>query len=137
MLKKQKNLKNLRKTTDVAGKYLVAAELSMRGWTTTLVPKNSPNNIDVIAITSGKRRTINIRVKTRSVENKQGWFLSKDFNTFLPDNNSYFVFVDLKKEDEQPDYFIIPRNLFARWIIECNQKPSFEVFEKYHNNWDI
>ena len=144
--------------TGVAGEYFVAAELSRRGWIATMTLKNTPN-IDVIATTIDGLRTLNIQVKTRSIGNRQGWILSKGIETLVPNDNFYIAFVDLIGENEKPDYFIIPKNLFAKWIAERHQnwlitpgrggrahvdnpirafdKPQFHVFEKYHNNWDI
>jgi hypothetical protein len=144
--------------TGVSGEYFVAAELSRRGWIATLTLKNTPN-IDAIATTPNGKRTINIQVKTRSIGNRQGWILNKGIETIVPGNNFYIAFVDLKGKDEKPDYFLIPKNIFAKWIAERHQKwlvtpgrdgrvhvdspirafdkAQFVEFEKYHNNWDI
>jgi hypothetical protein len=144
--------------TGVAGEYFVAAELSRRGWIATLTLKNTPN-IDVIATTPDGHRTLNIQVKTRSIGNRQGWILSKSIEKLVAGDNFYIAFVDLKGKDERPDYFLIPKNLFAKWMdrrhvewlatpgragrmhvdnpIRCFDRPQFKVFERYHNNWDI
>jgi hypothetical protein len=144
--------------TGVAGEYFVAAELSRRGWIATITLKNTPN-IDVIATTPDGLRTLNIQVKTRSIGNRQGWILNKGIETLVPGNNFFIAFVDLKGENEKPDYFLIPKNLFAKWIakrhrdwlitpgrsgrahidnpIRAFDKPQFSVFEKYHNNWEF
>ena|SRR5579872_522105 len=142
----------------VAGEYFVAAELSRRGWIAVLTLKNTPN-IDLIATTLDGRRTINMQVKTRSIGNRQGWKLSRSIETLVPAENYYIAFVDLCGMDAKPDYYLIPKNLFAKWIsnrhkqwlatpgrkgrvhqdnpIRAFDKLDFEVFEKYHNNWDI
>jgi len=144
--------------TGVSGEYFAAAELSRRGWIAVLTLKNTPN-IDLIATTTDGKRTVNIQVKTRSIANRQGWILNKGIETIVPGNNFYIVFVDLQGIDSKPDYYIIPKNLFAKWIAKRHQdwlaapgrnghvrvdnpirafdKPQFHVFEKYHNNWDI
>ncbi|MBI2119232.1 MAG: aspartate ammonia-lyase [Elusimicrobia bacterium] len=155
---KEENHRVAYNITGVAGEYFVAAELSRRGWITTMTLKNTPN-IDVIATTPDGLRTLNIQVKTRSIENRQGWILNKRIETLVPGNNFFIAFVDLKDRDEKPDYFLIPKNLFAKWVTKRHQdwlvspgrlgrahvdnpirtfdKPQFDVFEKYHNNWDI
>ena len=144
--------------TGVTGEYFVAAELSRRGWIATITLKNTPN-IDVIATALDGNRTLNIQVKTRSSGNRQGWLLNKGIETPVPGNNFYIVFVDLKDEDDKPDYFLIPKNLFADWTSKRHKewlatpgrsgqahvdnpmrafdRPQFKEFEKYHNNWNI
>jgi len=144
--------------TGVAGEYFVAAELSRRGWIATLTLKNTPN-IDVIATPPDGLRTLNIQVKARSIKNRAGWILTKKIETFVAGENFYIAFVDLKGHGENPDYYLIPRNLFSKWIAEKHSqwlavpgrsgrvhvdspirafdKPDFERFEKYNNNWNI
>jgi Holliday junction resolvase-like predicted endonuclease len=144
--------------TGVAGEYFVAAELSRRGWIATLTLKNTPN-IDVIASARNGRRTINIQVKTRSIKNRKGWILNKKIETLVPGKNFYIAFVDLKGIEERPDFYLIPRNLFSKWIAKQHRrwlvtpgraghahvdnpmrafkKAQFKHFEKYHNNWSV
>jgi|SRR3989344_6285731 len=160
-MNKQNKKENHRSTyniTGVAGEYFVAAELSRRGWITTLTLKNTPN-IDAIATTPDGKRTLNIQVKTRSIWNRQGWILNKGIEKIFSVNNFYIAFVDLVGIDEKPDYYLIPHNIFAKWIarrhkkwlvtpgskgqahkdnpIRAFDKPQFGVFEEYHNNWNI
>jgi hypothetical protein len=142
----------------VSGEYFVAAELSRRGWVAVLTLKNTPN-IDLIATTPDGKRTVNIQVKTRSIGNRQGWILNKSIESVAPGKNFYIAFVDLQGIDAKPDYYLIPKNLFAKWIanrhkdwlaapgrngrahvdnpIRAFDKPQFSIFEQYHNNWNI
>jgi hypothetical protein len=144
--------------TGVAGEYFVAAELSRRGWIATVTLKNTPN-IDAIATTPDGLRSINIQVKTRSIKNRQGWILNRSIEKLLPGENLYIAFVDLKGIDERPDFYLIRRNLFSKWIadrhsqwlatpgrsgrvhvdnpIRAFDRPQFKHFEKYHNNWNV
>jgi Holliday junction resolvase-like predicted endonuclease len=152
------NLRAVYNITGVAGEYFVAAELSRRGWIATLTLKNTPN-IDVIATKPDDLRSINIQVKTRSIRNRAGWILTRKIETLMPGENFYLAFVDLKGLSEEPDYYLIPRNEFSTWIAERHSqwlatpgrsgrahvdnpirafdKPQFDLFEKYHNNWNI
>src|SRR5882757_10010201 len=109
------NLRSANNITGVSGEYFAAAELSRRGWIAVLTLKNTPN-IDLIATTQDGSRTVNIQVKTRSVGNRKGWILTKGIETIVPGNNFYIVFVDLQGIDSKPDYYIIPKNLFAEWV---------------------
>lgn len=85
--------------------------------------------------------------------------MNRSIETLVPGQNYYIAFVDLCGMDAKPDYYLIPKNLFAKWIadrhkqwlatpgwkarvhkdnpIRAFDKPDFEVFEKYHNNWDL
>lgn len=154
----EENQRGTYNITGVAGEYFVAAELSRRGWIVTITLKNTPN-IDIIATTRDGLRTLNIQVKTRSIRNRQGWILTKGIETLVSNNNFYIAFVDLTGINEKPDYYLIPKNLFAKWIAKRHQdwlitpgrlgqahvdnslrtfdRPQFKHFEKYHNNWDI
>lgn len=159
MARRKKQRDSPRATTNitgVAGEYFVAGELSRHGWIATLTLKNTPN-IDVIAATLDGLRTVNIQVKTRSIGNRQGWILSKGIEQLVSGKNFYIVFVDLMGLDQRPDYYIIPKNLFARWIALGHQRwlrtpgrggrrhidnpirgfnrRDFQEFEAYHNNW--
>jgi len=158
IINKEENRRAINNITGVAGEYFVAAELSRRGWIAAMTIKNTPN-IDVMATTPDGKRTLNIQVKTRSIGNRQGWIMSKGIEKIMPGNNFYIAFVDLVGHGEKPDYFLIPKNVFARWSakrhkewfsspgrsghirvdnpIRTFDKPTFEIFEKYHNNWDI
>ena len=144
--------------TGVSGEYFIAAELSRRGWVAVLTLKNTPN-IVLIATTPDGKRTLNIQVKTRSIGNRKGWILTKNIEAIVPGNNFYIVFVDLKGIDSLPDYYLIPKNLFARWIAKGHKewlaapgrhghvhvdnpirefsRKGFKAFERYHNNWNI
>src|SRR3989338_1099266 len=119
-IKQTENNRSSYNITGVAGEYFVAAELSRRGWITTMTLKNTPN-IDIIATTPDGLRTLNIQVKTRSIGNRQGWILNKGIETLTSGKNFYIAFVDLKGKDEKPDYFLIPKNLFAEWTAKRHQ----------------
>jgi hypothetical protein len=60
-----------------AGEYYVCAELCIRGNTALLTPQNNPL-FDIVATTPEGDKSVHIQVKTRSVENKQGWKPGKD-----------------------------------------------------------
>jgi Holliday junction resolvase-like predicted endonuclease len=144
--------------TGVAGEYFVAAELSRRGWIATVTLKNTPT-IDVVATTQDGERTVVIQVKTRSIHNRKGWVFGKGMERTVAQKNFYIAFVDLMGIDEKPDYYLIPKNLFARWISKGHQewlatpgrdgkshidnpirafpKSQLKEFEEYHNNWNL
>ena len=130
--------------------------LSRRGWIVTLKPSPA---IDVLATKPDSQQTINIQVKTRSPSNRQGWVLHESIQNRVKGKDFYIAFVDLVAVGEKPDYYIIPKNLFATWIRRQHRdwlatpgrlgrqhvdnptrtfsKTHFILFERYHNNWGI
>lgn len=106
--------------TGVAGEFYVAAEISKRGGVATLTVKNTPF-IDVIATNLKNGKSANIQVKTRSVKNKQGWKLTRKTETESKIKKHFYILVWLK-ENALPDYYIIPFNIFAKFMIEKHQR---------------
>lgn len=47
---------------------------------------------------------------------RQGWILNKSIESIMPGKNFCIAFVDLQGIDAKPDYYISPKNLFAKWI---------------------
>src|SRR6266516_3431533 len=62
-----------------AGEYYVCAELCRMGYLALLTPKNNPL-FDVVATNVDGTTSVSIQVKTRSVDNNQGWKLSNKTN---------------------------------------------------------
>ena len=58
----------------IAGEYFVCAELCKRDYIALFTPKNNPL-YDIVAIDKNGLNAVTIQVKTRSIENKQGWKL--------------------------------------------------------------
>ena len=85
--------------------------------------------------------------------------MHKSIQTPVEGKNFYIVFVDLVGIGEKPDYYIIPKNLFAEWMTRQHRewlatpgrlgrphvdnptrtfnKTHFILFEGYHNNWTV
>ena len=142
----------------VAGEYFVAAELSQMGIVATLTLKNTPK-IDILATNLENGKFVNIQVKTMSVQNKQGWRLSKNDEVKSGIKNHYYVFVNLQGQGNLPEYYIIPQPKLAKLLYEDhraylaggkNRKDTtMRVFDpyrrevlkkfgkKYKNNWSV
>jgi len=133
-----------------AGEYFVAAELERRGYTVG-IPMSNVKDFDILAI-DNKSNMYSFQIKTKnSIGNK--WVLSKKDNQ-LSTNNSYFIFVNLNKEN-LPDYYIIPYNKVIHDIEEAHKKwldtpgkngkkhkdnnlrTYFIKEDEYKNNWGI
>ena len=143
----------------IAGEYFVAGELSRRGYISSLTLRNTAN-IDIL--TSNGNRTVNIQVKTRCIENTDGWKMGNDP---LEDNEmnkaTFYVFVEISSspENKKIKYYVIPKNElnkrveqnFLDWksknksngepkksnlrIFRIKEYPEFYT-EKYENNWN-
>lgn len=97
----------------VAGEYLVAGELSLRGYIASITLRNS-RGIDIIASNPDGESSVSIQVKTNSSgENK--WVLNKKSESFYSENH-YYIFVALAEIDERPKYYIVPSKVVAEYV---------------------
>lgn len=103
------------------GEFFVAAEISKRGAIATLTLKNTPS-IDVLATNAKKGTFANIQVKTRGIDNNQGWKLSKTVDNKSKIKNHFYVFVNLKENNELNEYYIIPHNEYANFSTKKHQR---------------
>lgn len=94
-----------------AGEYFVCAELCRRGFLALLTPKNNPL-FDVIASTQDGSKTLSIQVKTRSIQNKQGWKFGKDITVKKNNSSLFVVLVNLEKEG-LPEFYIYEYDTLA------------------------
>lgn len=135
----------------ISGEYFVAAELSRRGFITTLTLKNT-KGVDILASDEEARKTIAIQVKTTS-KNKNEWVLSEKSESFISDNH-FYVFVRLNNL-EQPSFHIVPSAVVANEIRASHQKwlntpakdgsthnpSSMRIFKdednRFKDQWDI
>jgi hypothetical protein len=104
----------------VAGEYLVAAELTLRGHLASITLRNS-RGIDIIASNSNASKSVSIQVKTNS-NGKQSWILNKKSETFFSDNH-FYVFVAISELGERPTFYIIPSKVVAQRVSQT------------HSNW--
>ncbi|EMS79348.1 MULTISPECIES: hypothetical protein [Desulfotignum] len=102
-----------------AGEYFVCAELCRRGYLALLTPKNNPL-FDVIASTQDGSKTVSIQVKTRSIQNKQGWKLGKNITT-KRNNPGFFVVLVNLEEDGLPEFYIYEYDSLAD-VVDRNYK---------------
>ena len=97
----------------VAGEYLVAGELTRRGYIASISLRNS-RGIDIIASSSEGTKSISIQVKTNSSGNNR-WMLNKKSEEFYSDNH-FYIFVILNQPHERPNYYIVPSTLVSSTI---------------------
>jgi hypothetical protein len=104
-----------------AGEYYVCAELCRIGYLALLTPKNNPL-FDVVATNVDGTTSVSIQVKTRSIDNNQGWKLGNKINPTDTPGVPFIVLVNLHV-DKLPDFYVYRYFEFATRVSE--------VFEKY------
>jgi hypothetical protein len=96
----------------VAGEYLVAGELTLRGFIASITLRNS-RGIDIIASNADGSSSVSIQVKTNS-DGKKSWILNKKAETFYSANH-YYVFVALQELGQRPSFHIVPSKVVAEY----------------------
>ncbi|TRZ64629.1 MAG: hypothetical protein D4Q79_01185 [Spirochaetia bacterium] len=145
-----------------SGEHFVMAELLKQGIIAALAPRNS-HDFDVLA-TDGKR-SVNIRVKTKSIPSVVWQFTAKKNGNIYENiarGKDFVCLVDLKEVYDNPDYYIVPtqkinnavKNDFNRWLLKPDRHgkkhdktKTHRIFgqEEYHQqmlgkikgNWSI
>src|SRR5438132_2725888 len=103
-----------------AGEYYVCAELCRMGYLALLTPKNNPL-FDVVATNVDGTTSVSIQVKTRSVDNTQGWKLGNQISPTDTPGVPFIVLVNLH-EDKLPDFYVYRYFEFTSRVAEVFQK---------------
>jgi hypothetical protein len=96
----------------VSGEYLVAAELSRRGFVASLTLKNT-RGIDILASNLAATKQAAIQVKTEQGSGKD-WMLTEKAES-VAGPRLFYVFVRLHGLG-QPDFYIVPSRVVARFV---------------------
>jgi hypothetical protein len=106
----------------VAGEYLVAAELSRRGYVASITLRNT-RGIDILASNADATRSVGIQVKTNQ-HSSPAWVLTKTIERPIRGElaeNLYFVFVCLNGLGV-PSFYVASRREVARFCRESHQR---------------
>jgi hypothetical protein len=95
----------------VAGEYLVAGELSRRGWIASITLRNT-QGVDILASSLDLNRSVGIQVKTSQYP-KAVWLLNKKAES-LVDEDLFYVFVRLNGLGA-PKFHIVPSSVVAEY----------------------
>ncbi len=92
-------------TSGLAGEFLVAGELSRRGYPVSVTMGNA-KSVDICAETQGGKWTT--RVDAKAIKTKTSWPIRED----AIKDDLYYIFVHLQtehgiKKDLPPEYFIV------------------------------
>ena len=103
----------------VAGEYLVAGELTLRGYLASITLRNS-RGIDIISSNAYGTKSVTIQVKTNSSGTPK-WILTKKSEEFYSDNH-FYVFVAIGELGERPTFHIVPSIIVANTIKEGHRE---------------
>ena len=136
----------------VSGEYFVAAELSKRGYIASITLRNT-KGVDVLCSNKAASKTVGIQVKTNR-RSERSWILNQKAENYFADN-LFYIFVSLNLGLGNPDYFIVPSKIVAKYAKKSHknwlntpgkkgQKHSdstmrkfYDEKEKYLNRWDL
>ena len=103
----------------VVGEYLVAGELSRRGWIASLTLRNT-RGVDILITDEALNRSLGLQVKTTH-GSKPKWMLSKKAER-ISDPSVFYAFVMLMGGGA-PHYHLVPSSVVA------------EYTERTHREW--
>jgi hypothetical protein len=102
----------------IAGEYLVAAELSRRGYVASVTLRNT-RGIDILASNQDATKSVGIQVKT-SQRAAADWVMTKKAEQDLAEN-LFYVFVCLPL-DAPASFYIVPRKVVGQYIRESHKR---------------
>ncbi|MGD0336202.1 MAG: hypothetical protein ABSB18_03795 [Candidatus Omnitrophota bacterium] len=135
----------------VAGEYLVAGELSRRGYLASITLRNT-RGVDILATNEKATRTAALQVKTRYSKGT-AWVLNEKAEKYHA-QNLFYAFVSLNF-GKPADFYIVPSLAVAKTIKKHNRKwlktlgrkgqrhnqTSMRTFrddeQKFLNRWDL
>lgn len=101
----------------IAGEYFVAAELSRRGYITSMTLRNTPG-IDILASNKDATKSVGIQVKTTRGKNPS-WMMSKKAERKIA-GNPFYVLVCLTP-NSAPSYYVVPRKVVAKYVSKSHK----------------
>ena len=126
--------------TGMRGVYLVASELSKRGFISSTTSR-SAIGADILVTDQKCKNTYSVQVKS-NVTTYNFWLLNKD-SKYLKSPTFVYALVNLRDNKNVIEYFIVPSNVVSKKIIiekigkNIWYSFSYKDAKKYENNWGI
>lgn len=117
MEKRQQMSPLKRYQSGIAGEYLVAAELSRRGYVASLTQRNTAG-IDILASNASGSRTVAIQVKTTQGK-RPVWTLGEKAESIHAPQLFYVLVLGL--QSSLPEFYVVPSVVVARSIKRFHQ----------------
>ncbi|HAE36413.1 MAG: hypothetical protein UR85_C0002G0036 [Candidatus Nomurabacteria bacterium GW2011_GWF2_35_66] len=102
-----------------AGEYYIASRLSALNFVATITLGRA-EKYDILTL-SPKGKLSKISIKTKEVENTNGFILSIKDETGQSDD-FYYIFVKLNEFEREPDFWVIPSNIVCPLLREGHDK---------------
>lgn len=120
----------------IAGVHLVAAELSVRGYSVAVTSRNTPG-IDLFATSPTTRKTYSIQVKTNGQERTPHFWLLGS-KPITPHPNYFYVFVNIKHPPKLHEFYVVPSSIVLRH--SAKRKTNWNSFYRadgvrYRDRW--
>jgi len=125
----------------MAGVYLVAAELSLRGYVVSLTVRNT-EGADLLLTDTVCSRSYSIQVKTNK-SNLRFWLMSPS-SLRLRSRSLFYVLVNLCKDGTE--FFVVPSKVVAEGIriskaSKTRKRTSYSIYRddiaKHQDNWRV
>lgn len=112
------NMTKDKQCLSLAGEYVVASQLLIRGYHASLTMGNA-KTIDILVGSADGSKSVTIQVKTTSMPvDRDGlakWQLSAKAEK-LKSTNLFYAFVHFVSEDERPNIYIVPSAIVADYV---------------------
>lgn len=115
---KKKSAKLTGTLSGIAGEYLVAGELSRRGYIASITLRNT-RGVDILVSNLDAVKSVGVQVKTNQ-NGRREWVLTKEHETELA-RNLFYIFVNLNGTGP-PQFFIVPCREVARYARDNHQR---------------
>lgn len=103
-----------------AGAYFVAGELSRRGYIALTTTRNT-KGVDLIVSDVSFSRTVYLQVKTNSGK-YDFWIVGRPKSG----ENLFYVFVNLRREQERPEYYVVPSRDVCKKFQHMQNSKNYE-----------
>lgn len=127
--------------TGMQGVYLVAAELSQKGYVVSPTSRSAAG-ADLLVTDQSCNRAFSVQVKTNA-KTFSFWLLSKKASEIISDTHIY-ILVNLRKSGSEKEFFILPSKVIAKKIYKSKSRTgsvwysiSYKDIEKYRDNWSV
>jgi len=121
---------------NLAGTYLVAAQLTFEGFIATLTSRNT-QDIDILAYYPETGKTFSIQIKTSSESSswRQSWSVKNAKELESP--NLFYVFVTLEKDKKHKFYVVSSKDVIKRMKTAKGGWVWFDAKESDLDNWGL
>lgn len=126
--------------TGMQGVYLVAAELTRRGFVASPTSR-SARGADILVTDQHCKRAYSVQVKTNAAT--FGFWLLNEHAREMVSPSHIYVFVNVRKKEMQVEYFVVPSKIVSRKMVVAKQRRStwyslsYKDAKPFENKWEF